>query len=307
MIAVHDFRSVQRAAYYLSVSQPAVSYSIRLLERDLGIELFSRMPKGMIATPAGITFSVTARRILAEMSKMFDDVQSAQGVSTGLVCVGGLAYSRSAVLPEAIKRTLTQHPQIIVRTVEGPIETLLASLHGGEVDVIICAYPDRTLLEGIKVEPIALDPMGFFVSRDHPLAGKNHLPAKAMLDFPFILPPAGSMTRKLLEDFFLKTGGTLPRGRAETSSYSVVRNLLLGSNHIAFRSMREFASEYPDEKIVPINLDFTPPHRTICLLQRSGTSLTAAVRDFLDVVRHVAEPNSQAVLHQALAPEPPVA
>src|SRR3546814_6291093 len=84
LAAVHDFGSVQRASQLLGISQPAVSSSIRHLEADLGIELFSRTPKGMMATPAGVLGALCAKRILAELRKMKDDIASIDGGSSGL-------------------------------------------------------------------------------------------------------------------------------------------------------------------------------------------------------------------------------
>src|SRR3546814_15064194 len=66
LATVHDFGSVQRASQLLGISQPAVSSSIRHLEADLGIELFSRTPKGMMATPAGVLGALCAKRIRSE-------------------------------------------------------------------------------------------------------------------------------------------------------------------------------------------------------------------------------------------------
>src|SRR3546814_7213686 len=74
----------------------------------------------MMATPAGVLGALCAKRILAELRKMKDDIASIDGGSSGLVCVGGLAYSRKTLLPEAIRRTLWAFPRIVVRTVEGP-------------------------------------------------------------------------------------------------------------------------------------------------------------------------------------------
>ncbi len=288
VIAVHDFGSVQRACQLLAVSQPAVSTSIRHLETDLAVELFSRNPTGMIATPAGISSTLCFKRVLSELRKMKDDVDSFDGVSSGLVSVGGLAYSRSALLPETISRSLSSYPQIVVRTVEGPIGALLASMHAGEIDVLICAHPNPALIEGVSVEPIARDPMGLFVSADHPLAHRKGLTARDVLEYPFILPPRGSVTRDLLEGVFVETVGRPPQGSVETSSYSVIRYLLLNSDLICFRSRIEFASEMPLERITRLDLDFDLPARNICLLQRQGVRQTAAVKDVLDIVRQVA-------------------
>src|SRR5690606_26755473 len=100
LVAIHDFGSVRRACQALSVSQPAVSASLRHLEADLGIGLFSRTPTGMVPTPAGIVGALSFKRILSELRKIKDDVDSFEGTPSGLVSVGGLAYSRSALLPE---------------------------------------------------------------------------------------------------------------------------------------------------------------------------------------------------------------
>lgn len=288
LVAVHDFGSVQRASQLLGLSQPAVSASIRRLEADLGISLFSRTPKGMIATPAGVSGALCAKRILTELRKMNDDVASFDGMSSGLVCVGGLAYSRKTLLPEAIRRILSRFPGIVVRTVEGPIAALIAAMHAGEVDVLICARPDPALLEGVSVEPIVHDAMGLFVSCNHPLARSRSLSAQHLLEHPFILPPLGSITRKLLDDTFLALAGRRPQGAVETSSYSLIGKLLLSSNQISFRSMSEFEDEMKSGEIVPLDLAFPLPRRSICLLQRRRVKTTPAVDDFLATVREVA-------------------
>src|SRR3546814_4947667 len=71
-----------------------------------------------MATPAGVLGALCAKRILAELRKMKDDIASIDGGSSGLVCVGGLAYSRKTLLPEAIRRTLWAFPRIVVRRSE---------------------------------------------------------------------------------------------------------------------------------------------------------------------------------------------
>src|SRR5690606_4433403 len=112
--------------------------------------------------------------------------------SSGLVCVGGLAYSRNALLPGAIDRLLASNPRILVRTVEGPIGALLIAMHAGEIDALICARPESSLLEGVTVEPIVEDRMALFASSDHPLASRRGLCARDILEYPFILPPVRS-------------------------------------------------------------------------------------------------------------------
>ena len=288
IVAVHDFGSVQNAAHFLAVSQPAVSSSISSLEKDLDIALFVRTPGGMIATPAGVSAAISFKRIISELRKIKDDTASVDGASSGLVCVGGLAYSRNALLPKVIKHVLANFPQIVVRTVEGPIDALLMALHAGDVDIIICARPDPALLEGIVVEPLVQDRMRLFVFRDHPLARRKKLHGQDVIQYPFILPPIGSITRKLLDTAFQKAAGRTPEGSVETSSYTIIRKLLVGTCQVCFRSVSEFAHDLSDRQIVQLDVDFDLPSREICLLQRKGAVATNAVSDVIKTIRQIA-------------------
>lgn len=288
VVSVHEFGSVQRACQVLSLSQPSISAAIRQLEADLGLELFSRAPTGMVANPAGVSGALCAKRILSELRKMQSDVASADGKASGRVCVGALAYSCKALLPGAIRRVLAEYPGILVRTVEGPIRALLIAMHSGDIDVVIGAHPNPALLEGVSLEPIAQDPMALFVGANHPLARRTQLAAEEILHYPFIFPPAGSVTRRLLEEVFVNNTGQKPRGTVETASYLVIRNLLLNAGRIAFRSLSTFEDDWQDGEIVPLDLDFELPSRSICLMQRRGIRTTSAVDSFLTVVREVA-------------------
>lgn len=287
LVAVRDFRSVQRAANALNVSQAAVSYALRVVEADCGIPLFLRLPTGMVTTPAGVNVTTTARRVLAEMSRMYDDVRSVHGPSSGQVQIGALAYSRSAVLPHAIKRMLDQCPEVSVRTVEGHIEQLIAALHGGDLDALLCALPDKSLLEGISVEPFVRDRLGMFVRGGHPLTGCGHISPQHLLEYEFILPPAGTMTRSLLEGYFSSAGLPPPKGRVETSSDALVRALLTDTDLVAFRTLRQFGKD-PGSAIVPLAMTISPPERDICVLRRSGARPTAALERLLGLVRETA-------------------
>src|SRR3546814_14736604 len=81
----------------------------------------------------------TPTLVRSGLGKMKDDIDSIDGGSSGLVGVGGLAYSRKTLLPEAIRRTLWAFPRIVVRTVEGPIGALIGAMHAGDIDALICA------------------------------------------------------------------------------------------------------------------------------------------------------------------------
>ena len=82
-VAVAEEGQVSRAAQRLHVTQPPVTRRIRMLEDELGVELFERLPRGMRLSPAGMRLLPHARDLLARAeaaAALFDG--PAEGPST---------------------------------------------------------------------------------------------------------------------------------------------------------------------------------------------------------------------------------
>lgn len=103
------------AATALHVAQPSLSHSIKVLERELGAELFHRLPRSVRLTSAGAALTDFARRALREMETGRAAVREVAGLMAGRLDLVTLPTLALDPLAEVIGRFRARHPQVRVR------------------------------------------------------------------------------------------------------------------------------------------------------------------------------------------------
>src|ERR1700741_670308 len=113
-VSVAAHRHFTRAAAAVPVAQPALSHQIKLLEQELGVELFERSRSGARLTEAGDIFVLRARRALAEMDGAREEIAPLQGLTTGRLVVGAMQALAGLALPRLIAAFHAAHPGVDV-------------------------------------------------------------------------------------------------------------------------------------------------------------------------------------------------
>lgn len=153
--------SFRRAAEVLYVSQPSVSRAVARLERDLGVSLLHRSPRGAVVTARGAVLLEGARRLGAAMADLRRDVVDGGPVSLRL---GSTATSARVILAPHLAQWIPAHPDVAVVPVEGSETDLIRGLHTGECDAAIVSGPvesaSLTALRITAVRVLALFPPG---------------------------------------------------------------------------------------------------------------------------------------------------
>lgn len=171
-VAVAEELHFTRAAERLYLSQPALSKQIRMLERQLGAELFERDRHGVALTPVGVALLPHARRVLAAWDEGREAAERAKSEQRATLLVGmSNSLARSGMLPAIRSRFTAMQPGATVELREVGWEDPTAGLAGQATDVafVWLPLPDPGRFRWTVT---AEEPRLVAMSADSPLAGR---------------------------------------------------------------------------------------------------------------------------------------
>ena len=289
LIALYETCDYSSAAHMLGITSAAVYNSIRELENLLDLALFGKDPSGVNPTPYCKILVRHTKLAFSQIRHAMDDIASLNGVTCGKVTVGTMPYSRTILTPRAINQLLEDQPQLDISTIEGPYNSLLSGLRSGEIDMLIGAIRPKEAAPHLKTERLFDDKLAILARSDHPLAKKKILAPKILEELQSVLPPTGTPTRLLYDQFCTQHGISAPAHCIETSSASMVRGLLLESDRVALLSEHQI---YYDKKLgalTSLAIDMQSTYRPIGITMLSHIRPSPAAGLFLDKIRSVAE------------------
>ncbi|WP_449412490.1 LysR family transcriptional regulator [Pandoraea soli] len=191
-IAVAETGHMTRAAERLGIGQPPLSQQIRVLEGQLGVTLFERLPRGMALTDAGQAFLGDAYEVVRKLDQAVDDVRRVAAGIKGRLSVG---LTSSAALhpfvPTVIRTFRSDAPAVSLMLDESSTSELLDGLRDGHLDVAFVRQPQGDTAQIVFV-PVLEEPMVLAVPSAHPLAltgraGKAAVPMTAIASQKLIL------------------------------------------------------------------------------------------------------------------------
>jgi DNA-binding transcriptional LysR family regulator len=232
-LAVADELHFGRAAQRLHMTQPPLSARIKDLERDLGIALFDRTPRGVRLTEAG-------RQLLPAARRAVDAFDEARRVAYNARCIAARTI-RVALPPdtsqdtiETFTRTLhEQDPGLNLQINEATTAQQLDALRRGEFDLGVVRHPIRS--SGLVLSSTLSAPAGATMAPSHPLARRASVSIAEMKGYPLILFPRSVAPGLYDESVAALTAAGLRPGRIE-DAVRLVSALLTTENAIAIRN-----------------------------------------------------------------------
>jgi len=280
LLAVARLGSLGAAARELGITQPAASSRIRSMERQLGVALVDRSPRGSRLTDAGALVTDWARRIV-EAAEAFDAGAQA------------LRDRRDSRLRVAASMTIAEYllPGWLLALRAGRPDTAVSLLAGNSAAVaerLLAGEADLGFVEGLTVPPgldsavIAHDRLIVVVAPAHPWARRRRpLPAAELASTPLILREKGSGTRQVLDTAL----GGLARPLIELSSTTAVKAAAVSGAGPAVLSELAVGEELALRRLVGIPVEGVSLARDLRAVWPTGHRPTGPARELLSLTR----------------------
>ncbi|AKS33930.1 LysR substrate-binding domain-containing protein [Mycolicibacterium goodii] len=197
LVAVAEEANFTRAAQRLHVAQPAVSASIRQLERELGQPLFDRSRREVRLTAAGEAVLPHAHAALRSVAAARTAVAEVSGLVRGSVVVGTVTahdFDMAGLLAEFHDA----HELVDITLGTDESDVLIDGLQAGRLDAAIISVGSE-LPEGLDAEVVTDQRIVAAVGVGHPWRRRRRVALTELADQPLIALPRGTGIRRQMD------------------------------------------------------------------------------------------------------------
>ncbi len=200
--AIAETGSFTAAAGRLHVSQSAISRQVLQLEEELGEAVFHRIGRRIRITPTGEAILQLGNRVFQDLHETISAISETREELRGtLRLVGGMTVCLY-VFPTLLSELRRVHPQLELKITVASTERSIAMLRAGAGELGLLTLPiEATDLVSV---PVLREELLVVSYPTHPFASKRNVAPDELSGQPFILFESGSITRRLVNEFFMR-------------------------------------------------------------------------------------------------------
>ena len=279
---VGQLSSISKAAEELSISQPAVSQSIKQLEKAVGAPLFIRTSKGVRFTSEGEVLYSYVKRGYEYIVLGENKVKEMLNLEYGEIRIGASDMTLQFYLLPILERFHELYPKIKVTVTNGPTPETLNIMQEGKIDFGVVSSP-ISHKAGIHVNVVKEIEDTFVAGSKFNELKDRVLEYSELERLPIICLEGNTSTRTYVDNFLLSKGVVLnPEFELATSEIIVqfaLRNLGVAS------VVREFAKKYIDNgELIELKFKELIPKRNFCIVMDENNPLSSAAQKFIDMI-----------------------
>ena len=197
--------NLSRAAENLYISQPALSYQIKVIEEEVGFAIFDRVGKSIRLTPAGQQLVTSLQRISVDLQFAIEQAQNMGEIYKDSIKIGFASRSALYYLPQAMKLFEQMHPDVqIVPEIQAPNDSLTAFLHK-ELDLILLPKQEAQKLSNVVIHPLYISQIYLLCQQTDSLTQLDRVTAQDLAGRTLLVNGGSSQTLRQVQQRVLST------------------------------------------------------------------------------------------------------
>ncbi|HDR1109338.1 TPA: HTH-type transcriptional regulator CysB [Pasteurella multocida] len=275
---VNQNLNVTEAANALFTSQPGISKQVRLLEDELGLEIFERNGKHIKSlTPAGQKIVAIARELLVKTQSIRAVANEYTQPNHGVLRIATTNTQARYVLPPVIERFSKKYLDVSLHIHQGSPTQIYDALLSGEVDIAITTEA-QYLFDDVVLLPCYMWNRSVLIKHDHPLAQCKNLTIEELGKYPLVTYTFGFTGVSDL-DYAFNRAGILPNIVFTATDADVIKTYVrLG---LGVGIMASMAHTKDDGDLLALNADHLFNPSTVQIAFKHSTFLRAYMYDFI--------------------------
>lgn len=261
LLAIAESGSFVGAADSIHITQAAVSMQMKLLESNLGMELFDRSKRPPVLNETGLVLIPRAREIVQSYDRFMQSSKTLNS-QVGSLCIGAVPSVFSGVFPSALADLRRRDPQLHVTVSSGLSSSLVQQVERGAIDAAIITEPPYEQ-PGLRWTLIGKEELVVIASLDSP-----NLPPEQLLETkPFIRFNRSAWVGKIIEDYLNELGINVKEGM-ELNSLDAISSMVFHGLGVSVIPRRK-SSYHGAYAIKQISFTKNVPYRKLGLLERA--------------------------------------
>ena len=272
--------NITAAAQNLFISQSAVSQSVKQLEEQLQVRLFSRSTRGVSLTSEGKLLLEYVSHALGLLQSGEEKIAASRQLLTGELIIGASDTVTKTYLLSRLEAFHKDYPDIRIRILNGTTSMVLDYLHAGQVDIAFASEaPDETVYSVRH----CVDTHTIFVAAPDYLEFDKVYTMEEIAALPLILLERKASSRVYVERYFQEHGVQI-HPEIELGSHNLLISLARIGLGVACVTEEFSLSGLSRGVIVPLKTDFEIPPRAVTMCTLQGVTPTSAANRFMDFI-----------------------
>ncbi|KRG08621.1 cidABC operon transcriptional activator CidR [Staphylococcus sp. NAM3COL9] len=279
-VEVVNQKSMTKAAAKLFITQPTISNTIRLLEKELEVTLFNRYKNQIYLTDAGEAFFFQCKEMLKMYENIPNELSNLLELKSGHLKIGIPTIINIRRLIKLISQFHDSYPNVTFQLFENGSKKIENDIYYGDVDMGITVLPTNHKI--FSTFTFLEEKLKLVVHKDHPLSGKNMIDIEDLEHQEFILFNSDFYLNDKIKNI-CRNYGFNPNIIFETTQWSFIEEMLI--NNMGICILPEGILDLLDEDLKAISINEPSMKWELAIIWRKDIIVDSLTKNWIKFIQ----------------------